>query len=374
MISQHVYELQVAGRPGPVDGGTVTVDEGWSPYIQADIVVSPALAADLDPRGGDRAYLWLIRRHGTSWLVADLTEYAGATTAAWTASMAGGGLAAWTGALSQPFNASHLESQQTLMDLMSVDVDIDWEAERAEVTLASQEVRAQMIGLTSPRAVYPPAPTVQDAAALMVTRIDGAGLVIDLDPPVEVDPEGTRWDPALYAWDWIHPLVGSAGWRLWCDEAGVWNAGPLGVTGPALPVALEDVVELRERTTITQGWADAVMVTWDWTSEAGNRLRRHAYATAAAPGTLPVRTLNVTYDDVPYPGAAQSATTASALLTRALTRGRSYDYAAVSDYTLRPGRRAVITTPAGAGNVIASGVTWDLNTDRMSIRTRDEEA
>lgn len=323
MISQHTYTATVDVDEVPttltVLGGSVTIDEGWSPYVQADITVAAEgdVYIALDPRDDARVELTLTQMPGTG-----VTLNLGVRTRTRT-----------------PDGEVRLE-------------------------LASDEAlaqdRAHLDGFMS--GTYPTADALVDAYLSLI----GFGLTGPY-PSVTLDETTQYLYPGDVIWDALTPVLEQTALRLYVDPDRQWRM----VSAPSNTnevISLGDQPVLQEATDVVsrnEEWADSVVVRYSWTDAGGTQ---QTDTDIAVSGLAPSRT-KVIEHPFAYPGAGA----AQHILNRAQARGRTIESVAVSNYSVRPGMQLTLNPADGllVGRVAA--VTWSLNDDRMSITPRDLE-
>ncbi|MCB7135363.1 hypothetical protein [Cellulosimicrobium marinum] len=370
MTRSHLaYSVEVVGaghRVSPV-GGSVTLDESWSPYAQASLTIplpnDPDVLNALDPRVGARVRLTLAQQFGTSFTPQHLTDLVGSSVAGWTADLDGGPLANWTGSHSLPFNASGARpSRVRRLNLGVRSRVVNYERGTVNVDLASDEALLQDFALVATSAALPPTNTVQGVATLALASI-GATVVID-GPDVPLEADSTGWEPGRSAWDYVKPLIDTAGMRLYCDETRRWHlTSPLSPTQGALAFSGATATLLEDQLSRDTGWFDAVVIRYRWTDSSGQEQVRYDTAQVG----VPTRVYTVEHERrYPGPGAAQ------AILNRARGRGRVEAVSAVANPEATPGQALTVNladTPIQTG--LITRVTWSLDTDEMQVRSRD---
>lgn len=368
MITSHACTAQVAGTalaPRPVDGGSLTLDESWSPYVQGSLTFTlDATTADaIDPRADARMLVRCSAQFGEPFTLAEITSGAGSTTAAWTADLAGAPLAAWTGEHGRPYNAFGMRaSRARRFDLGVRDRVVDHQAGTITVQLASDEALLQDVALVATAPRSPASATVRAAVTLALSEIGAV-----LEPGVDdgpVEPDAAAWQPGETGWDYVRPLVDSAGLRLFCDEQRRWHlVQPLAPTGGALMLSPTNTMQLQDQIARDVGWYDAVVVVYRWRDSSG--VDRTVYDVATTPGYTKVRTVEIAR---PWPGNGA----ARAMLARSSGRGRVLAATGVSDYGAEPGQMLLISSPAAPLQTgLLARVTWDLAAREMQVRSRD---
>jgi hypothetical protein len=171
-----------------------------------------------------------------------------------------------------------------------------------------------------------------------------------------------NWMPGVAAWDFLSPIVQATGFRLWCDEAGVWRLAKTWAQGNQINVSPTNGVKRASdsRTRNDGNYWQSVVVKYSWTDAAG--LNRTAYDSAGS-GDL----VWFIEKDSPYPGAGA----ASYLLSRSMGRGRVLDLQSTSNYAATPGSVLIVTlpdTPIQSG--VVSAVTWSFPSGDMTITSK----
>ncbi len=172
-------------------------------------------------------------------------------------------------------------------------------------------------------------------------------------------------DTRQTAWDYLNPLVQSAGLRLYCDEQRDWHLiddtyvapGQTSLNYTGTLVGASDTIS-RD----TSEWYDAVVITYTWTDALG--ATQYGYDTASEIGFSKV--LHLEYETA-YPGPGAAAR----VLSRATGRGLINELSAVSDYSARPSQPTVVSLPDVITQTgFLSQLTWTFPDDTMSVKTR----
>ena len=178
---------------------------------------------------------------------------------------------------------------------------------------------------------------------------------------IERLPELFTWEAGVSAWDFLKPLVASAGLRLYCDEQRRWyliDPATHVVPGrfsarPDNTVEGTDTIDADDDETGYTG----VVAYFRWTDPDGvSRMEKDAAGVAGK-----VKVLEFTS---PYTGPGVAA----AHLTKITGQNRTQDVTVRTDYTVRPGQEVQIDLPgtfAQLGTV--SKVRWELTNGLMSI-------
>jgi len=171
-----------------------------------------------------------------------------------------------------------------------------------------------------------------------------------------------NWMPGVAAWDFLAPIVQTTGFRLWCDEGGVWRLAKEWALENQIHVSPDNGVKRAAdtRTRNDRAYWQSVVIKYSWTDSAG--VQRVEYDSAGNG--------NLTWfieRDSPYPGAGAAAF----LLSRALGKGRVLDLQATSNYDAVPGSRLIVTLPNTPTQVgVISAVTWSYPSGDMVITSK----
>lgn len=364
-------ELLTSGSiPVPVLSGTLTMDEGWSPYVQADVtaVLAPGAVA-VDPRSADvRAVLTLTVEYGDSDTLADLTVRYPGTLADVTRALTGKTLAELTRGSYVPFVAgAYRETVVRRFNLGVREIERDLSAREMTLRLASDEALVQDDALIEGKPYAMNVQSLRQAVNTVLAR-KGWALTTDETDDYRLEAASTTWDPGQSGWDFLEPLVQPSGLRLWCDEARVWHLSRSETAERADLSVVEGVnmTEARDKISRDDDWYSAVLITYEWTEQVGDeRVDRIRYDAARLPG--PTRVMALNYRTA-YPGPGAAA----AVLARARTRGRALPVTAISDYSATPGNTVRLKAPqTAAQRAILASVRFDLFEHEMQITSRD---
>jgi hypothetical protein len=386
---------------------TVTVDETWSPYVQATVVIpSNAAPSWLDPRNPIFLGLRLQQDFGDLIYNYELTADFGGDVSAITA-VYGGDVSDITRAYTAPWNifepalpistvtaayggdvsdltaAELMEvwrmsdflhesgtfnpSPSTVFDgyLMLRTVTKDYISKETTLELTSHEAILQdVIGYpsdlvftyTSLRAIINY--VLQYSIGALTTLQPGAA-------DYTYSPAyGLIWAPEKTAWDYLNELVTSAGLVLYCDEKGDWYLEYPGAVTGALELKDDDNI-----TTLTSTIDRNSDTFFDYAIvEYRNPTSLPVYQSFGISGFDISKDRYFLYENLPYPGGNP----AQELVFRGMTRGEHYEVEAISNYDARPRQNMTIdVTDEPTKTAIIQSITWSLPSARMSVDIRD---
>ncbi len=174
-------------------------------------------------------------------------------------------------------------------------------------------------------------------------------------------PELFTWEAGTNAWDFLKPLVASAGLRLFCDEQRRWwliNPVAWAVPGrfsarPSNTVQGTDTMNADDEDNGITG----VVATYRWTDADG--ISRKKVDPAGVAGKVKLLEFDREY---PGPGVA------AAHLKKTQGLGRVQDVTVATDYTVRPGQEVQIDLPGTFPQLgTVNRVQWELTNGLMSI-------
>lgn len=368
-VSKHNLSAYAAGTVLHVIEANITMDDTWSPYIQASFTTpfTAANAALLDPRTNNKVTIVVEQVFGNGAPISVWSGiYGGLTIAAITTNYTGKFIFQVSEPFYQPYNnfgARSATSRAFILNIRSR--SINHAAATMTVELASDEALLQDFALVSKKNYDIVSLDVRTIVNAVLGEI-GAVLAIDASATGTVEDGAQLWEPGQTGWDYLAPLVQAAGLALFCDEDSVWHLvgddyiAP-GSTNLDYTNTLTDATESISRD--QNDWYDSVVIKYIWTDALGAT----QYAYDIAQGDTVTKTLYLEYQNQRYPkaGAAQR------VLDRATGRGRVNDVVAVSDYETTPRQPATIDlldTDTQTGFV--SSVSFSFPADTMAVKTR----
>lgn len=408
-LSKHTAKIFTASGLTDVEPTSLdmTIDEGWSPYIQGSFTVPSANFTEaLDPRAGARVTVRLHQAFGELVEMAQLTQQFGGSVKAVTTAYApnvsprkitrdfsrpwntfsaaqpisyitasyGGSVASMTTAFGgkdvsaitkfmHPGDPAFNPQPSTVFEanLGVRSINRDYNRGTTTVRVASDEILLQDYAHTS---ATPYTPATTDVRTLVSYVLSLIGATLYTGTATGTFDSTVKWIAGQSAWSFINPIVQKAGLALYCDENRRWQLVTTAATSGSL--ALDDTSNITELTASLDratDWFDAAVIEYNWNDgTASNK----AYDIYAPSGYTKVK--KISYDNTPYPGAGA----AQALTLRAKTRGFKYQVDAVSNYNARPRQTLTVdVTGEPIKSAITSSIRWSQPDDRMSITMRD---
>lgn len=385
----------------------VTVDETWSPYVQATVVIPSTLAPSwLDPRNATFLGLRLQQDFGDLIYNYELTaDYLGDVsniTAAF-----GGDVSDITRAYSKPWNVFETAlpistvtaayggdvSNLTAADLMEVWRMSDFLHSSGTFNPAPSTIFDGYLMLRSVVKDYVSGQTTLELASHEAILQDSIGFPTDLifsftslrdivnyvlqtciGALTTLQPGAADytyspayslfWKPNQTGWDILNALVTAADLVLFCDEKGDWHldyaystAGDLYLKDDDNITTLSSRIDRNSKT-----FFDYAVVEYRYPGEVTS------FQTFGTSGFDISKDAYFLRENVKNPGgnAAQS------LVWRAETRGLTYEVEAISNYDARPRQEMTIdVTGEPTKTAIVQSITWTLPSARMSVDIRD---
>lgn len=213
-----------------------------------------------------------------------------------------------------------------------------------------------------------------DSAAYNYDWDDVAGLsTASRTAIVSRSPDALVWQPGTNAMSFLQPILQATGRRLFQHPNGSWyltddNYRVAGQARISSGTNLYNATDLTSRTaTQTDGlplFVDAVVYRYEWIESGTGKAKT---ATDFAGPTNYSKPYMPDVIQGPYPGPGRAAY----VLKRLKSRLRQLQVTGASDYSVRPGMDAVITTPnAGVQTGYVDAVQWDLGNDTMQVVTK----
>lgn len=384
----------------------VTVDEKWSPYCQATVVIPNDIAPyELDPRFPVFLGLRLQQDFGDLIYNYELTADFGGDVSSITAAY-GGDVSDITRAYSQPWNIFETAlplstvtaayggdvSNLTAADLMEVwrmsdflhsagtfnpapstifdgylmlrSVEKDYVSGQTTLELASHEAILQdSIGY--PSDLIFSYTSLRDVINYILSTTIGA--FTQLQPGAAdytYSPAyGLYWPPNQTAWDLLNALVTAANLVLYCDETGKWFLNEALATSGDLALKDDDnITMLSSRIDRNDpSFFDYAIVEYRFGGMP-------SYKSFGTSGFDISKDRYFLIENVEDPGGNP----AQAMVWRAETRGITYSIEAINNFDARPRQNMTIdVTDEPVKTAIIQSISWALPSARMSVDIRD---
>jgi hypothetical protein len=386
----------------------VTVDETFSPYVSATVVIPNTFAPSwLDPRQPIFLGLRLQQDFGDLIYIYEITaDYSGdvsAITAAF-----GGDVSDITRAYSKPWNIFEQGlpistvtatyggdvSNLTAANLMEVWRMSDFLQAEGTFNPAPSTIFDGYLMLRSVEKNYISGETTLELTSHEAILLDSIGFIPgdpilsytnirDLINYILADtigiftqlqpgdanftyspPYPLEWKPDKTAWDILYELVTSAGLVLYCDEKGDWYLEYSGAVLGSLELKDDDNI-----TTLTSRIDRNSPNFFDYSVvEYRSEDSLPVYRNFGISGFPISKDRYFLYENLDYPGGNP----AQELVYRGATRGETYEVEAISNYNARP-RQNMSINISGEPNktAIIQSITWSLPSARMSLDIRD---
>lgn len=396
----------VAVEPISVD---VKVDETWSPYCQATVVIPTTAAPSwLDPRNATFLGLRLQQDFGDLIHNYEITADFGGDVSSITAAYAGD-VSDITRAYSKPWNIFETSlpistvtaayggdvSNLTAADLMEVWRMSDFLHSDGTFNPAPSTIFDGYLMLRSVVKNYVTGETTLELTSHEAILQDSIGYPSDLIftytslrdiinyvlatsigvftqlEPGTADATyspayGFNWRPEQTGWDILNTLVTAANLVLYCDEAGKWYLQESGATTGALVLSdTDNITTLSSRIDRnSEAFFDYAIV------EYRNEGSLPVYKSFGTSGFDISKDRYFLVENVEAPPAPDNA--AQAMVWRAVTRGEIFEVEAISNYDARPRQNMTIdVTDEPTKTAIIQSISWALPSARMSIDIRD---
>lgn len=175
---------------------------------------------------------------------------------------------------------------------------------------------------------------------------------------------GVNWRPEQTAWDYLNALVTAANLVLYCDEHGDWYLEYAGATAGDLYLKDDDnITTLSSRIDRNSSqFFDYAIV------EYRNSGSLPVYYSFGTSGFDISKDAYFLIENQTAPGGNP----AQAMVWRAATRGEIYEVEAISNYDARPRQNMTIdVTGEPVKTAIIQSISWSLPSARMSVDIRD---
>jgi hypothetical protein len=341
---EHAMRAQLTSASGvvlvdelDVTSCTVTLDEGWSPLAQVQLVIAAPKSADyLDQLDG---------RKGVRLLVDAGYVYPGGST-----------------------------ELHRLADVRLRERVVTRPVDDGQLVGVGDELRLQEDTYLTAQGSIAATTTVPTAITQLVTSlVPGATVVVDTLYAEPIGYELTR--PAgVDVWRLVEQLANAANLWVYVDELRRWR-----IADRATLVAKSSLIATTgyADSTLTRteaglsasdDWANAVLVTFD----DGTTAYAQVVSGPLAVSEVPRKVLRVDGGKVPAGGPRQAI--ADSLCERAVSRGNSLTIEAPAAYWIRPGQTISVQLPTGPPRrELVARVAYALHNGRMTITTRQPD-
>lgn len=337
----------VSGDPVELDvlNATVTLDESWSPRIQASLSCSlpdSSVLDKLDPRKRVRVKVYA----GYRW-------------------------------------NSVSEDVQLLADLHLRNREIQRPDNTLELRLASDEALAQ----DYKRQSWDTQPLTSNLLDFVTYHAEIASIPESIQPVLTDFPTyygsssltGVVQEPGQDSWSLLADAQDRAGVRIYCDGQRRWRIARLprlGVTALNLTINDGGLITGSTGTLSREDFKNAVTIKYSWRDSGGNEQvvygNRFVSSGEFATGSIG---FNVYYLERNVPATqAQADAAAKTVLDSVGRRGNSYSIEAVNAFWLVPGSTVTATLPEGdQRKMLVSSVSFNYPSGDMSLKLRQPE-
>lgn len=382
MIDRQTYNaLLPDGTTAALIDGTITLDNNWSPYVQAtDVtIVTPASLAPFDPRKNNatsppRVLIGAFQEFNDS---EPLSTFTAAYAHCSDLTAAFGHCSDITAAMVHDLwgNASVPPAVYRTFDLAIFAITPASDG-TSKLTLYSDEYALtewmspnQIAGWAAPVDTLHNLIKGLDKAQWAPYVPDFAASTFDYSLASQINATpNPNYPPVTSVWSFLDTYVQLAGGRFWVDEKRQRHLEPSPTSSPGAFVfdVTEEAVRWSDEIGRLTTWYNVVLVVYSWTDAAG--LQQTYIDQGFAPGAITganFRTLVVQRSQpAPGPGAAQ------AIANRVCTYGDDLTIDAVNDFSVTPGQPATVTTPNGVVHGVVGAVSWHVAAAEMSVTPR----
>ena len=184
-------------------------------------------------------------------------------------------------------------------------------------------------------------------------------------PIVPLDPESLVQKAGQGGMSFLAPVLQACGLRLVCDETRAWSLRGIDHVEPGeLTIAYGETMTDFALGAGLDGWCDAATVHYEWERYGVTYEMDDTFELVTPPRKRIRRTLNMPY---PGPGRAEN------IVRRAqAVGGRSSTARAVSNWSVKSEQTLTVTTDDTTLTGQVGAVTFDLDTDEMTVTIREE--
>ncbi|MHC9045823.1 hypothetical protein ACYX8G_14650 [Microbacterium saperdae] len=179
-------------------------------------------------------------------------------------------------------------------------------------------------------------------------------------------PDSLVWRAGVGGMSYLAPLLQSVGMRLVCDENRQWSLRGVDHAEPgSLALTYGDGMMDYDLSASLDDWCDAATVVYKWKSNGIEFTRVDRFELHTPPRRSVYREIEMT-----YPGAGR----AENIVRRAQDAAGATSGTAVTQWPATPEQSVTMVTPAKTVTGRIGAVTFNLDTDEMTVAVRTEAA
>ncbi len=401
--SAHLLNPYTLARVAESIDCQITMDEAWSPRIQATLTLPAADAGAIGMWGSPHTVIEYQTRYGPGLTLADLTAaYGGsiaavtaahggsiraitdahtkpwhpqerieplsAATARWGGSIAavtaevGGSIAAITRALRSPGGSYRIPPAVKMRArLRARRIAPDDLAGTVTVELASEDVRLHDYRRTLTTTWISPHTSLRQLVEYVLRTITDYGQPGLLPGPDTIIPAGVEWLPGRTAWEILAPVLEACGWQLYAGLDAMLRLEPRIETPAPYPLDEDtNLIDYRPEQDYAGAFYEGAILEYTDAPDDDPALRYDVYA--------PPWAERIAHETRPgvraVPGAAEQ------LVGRSVTRGRTGTATSHATLTLRPGHRVRLVSGGREDHGTIEAITWPHPDPETRIKLR----
>jgi hypothetical protein len=370
-VSELVPYVYVGGVQYPVESVSVTLDQQWAPYAQAEVTFpyDATLAAALDPRNAPRVQVQVSRQWFASLSIADLSaQWTGLTIANLSTLWTGLTIADLSDQWSTPWD-SGLRAPDTVSANLGVrGRRVDYARDTITVRAMSDEMLAQDFvagGVSLPQEPLP-------NRLLRMLRLAGiTPVAYDFTAGaayIAVPAEVTSWSESV--WDAMGRMSNHLALRVWCDLDRTWRLTDTTVA-PVTTVTVNRVTTADDTVNRDGKYANAIVWNGTGVRSDGTAIAESVQWPVPFPANAKVEVVTQDYGAVGVALPLPTSTELQARVDALASQARTLTMVGPADPSIRPGYALNTGTPSlpSTASVVAA-VEFQVPSDTMTITTR----